>query len=122
MNAMQLAKVGGAATGAAIASFAAYSGWAWARYGHAHPQRHPPDPLLDRFLPGPEVDEYHHRAIGAPAPVTNAVAKHHDFQGSPLIWGSSGSGRCHRCCGEDHTGERDRGASWTGSWRPGGGC
>ena len=84
---MQLARVGGAAAGAAIASFAAYSVLAWARYGHAHPERRPPDPLLDRFLPGPDVDEYHQRTIGAPAPVTFAVAKQQDFQASPLIGG-----------------------------------
>jgi hypothetical protein len=87
MKMMQLAKVGGAATGAAMLSFAAYSGWTWARYGHAHPERHPPDPLLDRFLPHPDVDEYHHQAIRAPAPVTFAVAKQQDIQASPLIRG-----------------------------------
>jgi hypothetical protein len=77
----------GRRAGAAIASFAAYSGWAWARYGNAHPERRPPDPLLDRFLPGPDVDEYHQHTIRAPAPVTFAVAKQHDFQASPLLWG-----------------------------------
>lgn len=86
MKARQLAKVGAAATGAAVVSLAAYSGWAWARYGHAHLDR-PPDPLLDRFLPDPEVDEYHQHTIHAPAPVTFAVAKEQDFQASPLIGG-----------------------------------
>jgi hypothetical protein len=60
---------------------------AWARYGHAHPERRPADPLLDRFLPDPDVDEYHQHTIAAPAPVTFAVAKQHDFQASPLIGG-----------------------------------
>jgi hypothetical protein len=76
----------GRRAGAAIASFAAYSGWAWARYGNAHPERRP-DPLPDRFLPGPDVDEYHQHTIRAPAPVTFAVAKQHDLQASPLLWG-----------------------------------
>jgi hypothetical protein len=87
MKTMQVARAGGAAAGAAIASFAAYSALAWARFGHAHPERRPPDPLLDRFLPDPDVDEYHQHTTRAPAPVTYAVAKQHDFQASPLIWG-----------------------------------
>jgi hypothetical protein len=87
MTAVQLAKVGGAVTGAAMASVAAYSALAWARFGHAHPERRPPDPLLDRFLPDPDVDEYHQHTIAAPAPVTFAVAKQQDFQASSLIGG-----------------------------------
>jgi hypothetical protein len=44
-------------------------------------------PLLDRFLPDPDVDEYHQHTIRAPAPVTFAAAKQQDIQASPLIRG-----------------------------------
>jgi hypothetical protein len=68
----------------------AYGAWtaaAWARYGHTRPEQHPPDELLDRFIPDPEVDEYHQLTVDAPAPITFAVAKVMDLQASPIVKG-----------------------------------
>jgi hypothetical protein len=59
MNPTRLLRLGGAALGTGVAASAAYSAVTWARYGHVDPARHPSDELLDRFLPHPEVDEYH---------------------------------------------------------------
>jgi hypothetical protein len=71
--------------GAGSLTLGAYSALAWARYGHVDPQRHPRDELLDRFLPDPEVDEYHHFRVQAPAAVTFAAAKQMDLQASPVV-------------------------------------
>jgi hypothetical protein len=77
----------GAAAGAALGAFAAYSAVAWTRYGRVHPERRPRDELLERFLPDPEVDEYHRIHVAAPASVTFAVAETMDLQTSPLVKG-----------------------------------
>jgi hypothetical protein len=77
----------GATVAAGMLGYGAYAAVTWARYGHAHPERHPPDELLDRFIPDPEVDEYHQVKVHAPAPVTLAVAKGMDFQASPIVKG-----------------------------------
>lgn len=66
MNPARLLRYGAAAAGAGVLGFGAWSALAWARYGHVHPRRHPPDELLDRFLPDPEVDEYHQVEVRAP--------------------------------------------------------
>jgi hypothetical protein len=84
MNPTRLLRYGAAAAGAAMLSFGAYSALAWARYGHVDPKRHPPDELLDRFLPNPEVDEYHQLEVGAPAAITLAAAKQLDLQRAPI--------------------------------------
>jgi hypothetical protein len=84
MKVRQLLKLGGAAAGAGVLSFGAYSALAWARYGHVDPKRYPPDELLDRFLPNPEVDEYHRLPVRAPAAITLAAAKELDLQASPI--------------------------------------
>jgi hypothetical protein len=47
----------------------------------------PRDELLDRFLPEPEVDEYHRLKVRAPAAVTFAAAKQMDIQASPVVKG-----------------------------------
>jgi len=70
-----------------ILAYGAWSAVAWARYGHPRPERHPHDELLDRFIPDPEVDEYHQFKVGAPAAITLAVAKGMDLQASPIIKG-----------------------------------
>ncbi len=80
-------RYGAAAAGAGLLGFGGYAAVAWARYGHADPQRHPRDDLLDRFLPEPEVDEYHRQKVRAPAAVTFAAAKHMDIQASPVVKG-----------------------------------
>jgi uncharacterized protein YndB with AHSA1/START domain len=84
MNPARLLRYGAAAAGAGVLGFGAYSALAWARYGHVDPTRHPRDELLDRFLPNPEVDEYHHLKVGAPAAITLAAAKELDLQRSPI--------------------------------------
>ena len=85
MRPMRLLGYGGAAAGGAgLLSYGAYSAVTWARYGHTHPERRPRDQLLDRFLPDPEVDEYHHFTVNAPAPITFAAAKDMDLQAPPV--------------------------------------
>jgi hypothetical protein len=73
------------AIGAGFVAFGGYAGITWARYGHVHPERHPRDELLDRFLPNPEVDEYHRVLVRAPAPITFSAATSMDIQASPLV-------------------------------------
>jgi hypothetical protein len=85
MKATRLLRLGGAAAGAGVLSVGAYAALAWARYGHVDPGRHPPDALLDRFLPNPEVDEYHQLKVRAPAAITLAAAKELDLQTSPIV-------------------------------------
>jgi hypothetical protein len=87
MKPARLLGYGVAATGAGALAYGAWSAATWARYGHPHPERHPPDELLDQFIPHPEVDEYHQLEVGAPAPITFAVAKGMDLQASPVIKG-----------------------------------
>ena len=78
-------RVGLIAAGIGAASYGAYSVRAWAKYGHVQLDRHPQDSLLDRFVPEPEVDEYHHFKVGAPAEITFEAAKKMDLQASPLV-------------------------------------
>lgn len=78
-------RIGLLAAGIGAASYGAYSLGAWARYGHVHVDRHPKDDLLDRFLSEPEVDEYHHFKVNAPAEITYEAAKTLDLQASPLV-------------------------------------
>ena len=85
MNPARLLRYGAAAAGAGVLGFGAWSALAWARYGHVNPRRHPPDELLDRFLPNPEVDEYHQIKLRAPAAITLAAAKETDLQSAPLV-------------------------------------
>jgi hypothetical protein len=85
MNPARLLRFCTAAAGAGVLGFGAWSALAWARYGHVDPKRHPRDELLDRFLPNPEVDEYHQIEVRAPAAITLAAAKETDFQRAPLV-------------------------------------
>lgn len=78
-------RIGMLAAGVGAASYGAYSLSAWARYGHVHAERHPKDDLLDRFLSDPEVDEYHHFKVNAPAEITFEAAKNMDLQASPFV-------------------------------------
>jgi hypothetical protein len=64
-----------------------YTATMWVRYGRAHSDRQPRDELLDRFLPHPEVDEYHRIPVRAPASVTFATARELDLMGSPVVRG-----------------------------------
>jgi uncharacterized protein YndB with AHSA1/START domain len=87
MNPVRLLWYVAAAAGAGVLGFGAWSALAWARYGHVDPGRHPPDELLDRFLPDPEVDEYHQIKVRAPAAITLAAAKETDLQSAPIAKG-----------------------------------
>lgn len=87
MTPAQAVRYMAAAAGAGLAGFGGYVAVAWARYGHADPRRHPRDELLDRFMPEPEVDEYHRLKVRAPAAVTFAAATQMDIQASPAVKG-----------------------------------
>jgi hypothetical protein len=76
---------GAGVVGAGVVGLGGYTALTWARYGHVHPERHPRDELLDRFLPDPEVDEYHRVIVQAPAAATFAAATSMDIQASPLV-------------------------------------
>ncbi len=76
--------LGGA--GLAAASYAAYVGFTWLRYGHpAHPTGEDTDPLLDPFIPVYEVVERHHVRVAAPAEITLTAATEMDIQQSSII-------------------------------------
>ena len=77
----------GTAAGIGAAVFAGYSAVVWARYGRVDPRIHPRDELLDRFLPVPEVEEYHRIHVEAAAPDTFAAATSMDLQASALVRG-----------------------------------
>ena len=87
MKATRLLGSGAAVAGAGILTYGAWSAASWARYGHPRHEHHPRDELLDRFIPNPEVDEYHQLKVNAPAPITFAVAKAMDLQASPIVRG-----------------------------------
>jgi hypothetical protein len=75
-----------AGIGLAAATYAAYVGIAWYRYGQAAPPSgDEQDSLLDRFMPAYEVVERHHVRIAAPAAVTLAAAREMDLLGSGLV-------------------------------------
>jgi hypothetical protein len=71
----------------AAASYAAYVGVAWSRYGHAtrSPEIGDEDALLDAFMPEYEVVERHHVRVAAPADVTYAAASDVDLQQSWIV-------------------------------------
>ncbi|WP_167043393.1 hypothetical protein [Salinibacterium sp. ZJ454] len=75
------------AVGTAVAAFVGvatgYCAARWARYGN--PVRQPPDPVLDKVIPHPEVDEWHQIAIDAPAAIAFSVARDIDMWQSPPI-------------------------------------
>ena len=87
MKLTTVVKGGATAAGLALAAAAGYVGVQWTRYGHVDPERHPSDPLVDRFLPDPVVDEYHSLRVTAPAPMTFEAAKKMDLQASPFVKG-----------------------------------
>lgn len=87
MNARRVAKIagGGLLVGGAIGvlGYAALILLNRARYGH--PKRVEDDPVLDRFMPHPEVSERHEIEIHAPVDIVMATAKSLDLFSSPLI-------------------------------------
>lgn len=64
------------AAGAALAgvSYGAYVARTWLRYGRRNAAS-PADPLLDQFLPSPEVRECHEIGVAAPASTTYEAAR-----------------------------------------------
>ena len=77
---------GAAAVAAAAAAYGGYVGMAWMRYGSPlAPRPDEADPLLDEFLPAPEVAERHSVRVVAPAAVTLAAACELDLFGMPAV-------------------------------------
>jgi hypothetical protein len=75
-----------ASVAVAAATYGAYAGITWYRYGDAPPpELDEQDLLLDRFIPSYEIVERHHIRVAAPAAVTLAVAREVDLQASPLV-------------------------------------
>src|SRR4051812_19484334 len=72
-----------------VASYAAYAGITWCRYGRPRPPSGPIeiDSLLDTFMPTYEVVERHRVQIAAPAGITLSAAYEMDLQQSAIICG-----------------------------------
>lgn len=67
--------------------FAAYMATTWYRYGRitrAADEEYSP-PLIDRFMPTPEVDECHEIHVDAPASFTFNAAQEMDLNRSPIV-------------------------------------
>jgi hypothetical protein len=76
-----------AGVGLAAASYLAYAGYAWLRYGDVGPPTRPEeqDALLDSFMPTYEIAERHQIRIHAPADITFDAATEMYLQQSPVI-------------------------------------
>ena len=72
------------AAGAALLGLG-YVGLTWARYGRDPMAGVISDPLIDAFLPDPEVRERHQTTVAAPADITWAAARDLDFRDSALV-------------------------------------
>lgn len=70
----------GVGAAAGYASLVALNRW---RYGT--PASRPRDPVLDRFIPSPEVAEHHEIGVAAPAPVVLDAAKQMRALDLPLV-------------------------------------
>ena len=71
--------------GLAAASYGAYAGLTWWRYGHPRPPTaEDADPVLDRFIADYEVAERHHVRVAAPAEVALSAAADVDLQQSAI--------------------------------------
>jgi len=86
---MSVAQLLAAGVGLAAASYAAYVGLTWYRYGHVTPQTDADeqDALLDLFMPDYEFVERHHVKIAAPADITLKAASEMDLQASVVSRG-----------------------------------
>jgi hypothetical protein len=68
-------------TGVALATYAAYAGFTWLRYGHAKPSsRDKGDAMLDQFMPSYDVAIRDDVCVAAPAEITQRVASGIDIQ------------------------------------------
>ena len=79
-------KVSATVAGVAIASYGAWAGVTWLRYGRiVRPGRDADDLLLDRFLPQYDVVERHDIEIAAPAHVVLQAARQQQLSRIPLV-------------------------------------
>jgi hypothetical protein len=80
-------RLAAAGVGLAAASYAAYAGTTWLRYGRVNggvaDETH--DALPDRFMPIYEVAERHHVRVDAPAEVTFKAAAEMYLEQSPIV-------------------------------------
>jgi hypothetical protein len=68
-------------TGVVLATYAAYAGFTWLRYGHAKPSsRDEGDAMLDQFMPSYDVAIRDDVCVAAPAEITQRVASGIDIQ------------------------------------------
>jgi hypothetical protein len=72
------------AAGAALLGLS-YVGLTWARYGRGPIVGIPGDPLIDPFLPDPEIRERHQTVVAASADITWAAVEDLDFRDSALV-------------------------------------
>ncbi len=72
------------AAGAALLGLG-YVGLTWARYGRNPMAGAIGDPLIDAFLPDPDVRERHQTVVAAPADITWAAVQDLDFRDSALV-------------------------------------
>ena len=83
-----LRKAGGGlalGTGLAALGYAGLVAYHRARYGKTHPHEPDASPLLDRFIPAPEVVEHHRVRIAAPADMVLSTARSMELFHSPLV-------------------------------------
>lgn len=80
------ARLAGAGVAAAALGWGGYAAVTWWRYGR-DAGAGPPNPLLDRFLPEPEVRERHQTRVHAPVEVTWAAVQDLDLERSPVVRG-----------------------------------
>jgi hypothetical protein len=79
-------KAAAALSGLAGASYAAWVGASWLRYGHPPaPTSEDADGWLDRFVPVYEIAERHHISVAAPVAVTFAACMDMDLEDSQII-------------------------------------
>jgi len=76
-----------AGTGLAIASYAAYAGVAWVRYGKPKQTTEKSDSLLDLFMPEYEVVDRHQTRVAAPADVALSAATEIELRSSIVVSG-----------------------------------
>jgi hypothetical protein len=77
----------GFGAGVAAATYGAYVGATWLRYGRQKRAASPKeaDSLLDRFMPEYEIVERHHVKVFAPADITFSTACAMDLQDSAMV-------------------------------------
>jgi hypothetical protein len=79
-NRISLALTAGAG---AAAAYGGYAGLAWLRYGH--PRQRFSAPLLDRYIPRPEVIEHQRITVNAPSESAYAASRNLDLTRSRVV-------------------------------------